>query len=299
MWQGKGVSISMLGQIRVRLACSVAGLAALAVAGCRQTGVRPPGIASDAGAKAVAKYDANNDGVLDYQELAKAPGLRAAVARVKKLSRPREPVPSDSVPAQPESQRGGYRRPYQRMEETRHRVHLGRLPRGQEGNFARDCRRRGEVRSRRFPRPALTTGTGTTDGRGYAKISQPSRSKDDPNVGMCPGFYRVEITEGNEIPARYNTNTELGQEVASDAVGIATGAMVFELSDRAGQFESRQCHPTCWSPARSPDKECGRIDSVRYEMHCPVAVGKIAAGHVALPKSQLFSTPGMSSRGAS
>ena len=43
-----------------------------------------------------------------------------------------------------------------------------------------------------------------------------------------PGFYRVEITKGNEIPAKYNTETILGQEVAADVAGISS-RLVFEL----------------------------------------------------------------------
>ena len=54
-------------------------------------------------------------------------------------------------------------------------------------------------------------------------ISQPSRGGDDPGTGMCPGFYRVEITKGNEIPAKYNTATILGEEVAGDALWQASG----------------------------------------------------------------------------
>src|SRR5579871_6074012 len=82
----------MYSQVGFYLAVVVAALA-----GCNQTVVRPPSIASDAGTKAVAKYDANKDGVLDYQELASAPGLRAAVVRIKKLSKPRESLPPESV----------------------------------------------------------------------------------------------------------------------------------------------------------------------------------------------------------
>ena len=40
-------------------------------------------IASDAGAQAIAQLDANKDGFLDYDELAKAPGLRAGMAKIK------------------------------------------------------------------------------------------------------------------------------------------------------------------------------------------------------------------------
>ena len=53
-------------------------------------------IASDAGSQAVAKLDANKDGVLDYDELAKAPGLRAAVPTIKKMGNFRGPPPSES-----------------------------------------------------------------------------------------------------------------------------------------------------------------------------------------------------------
>ena len=60
-------------------------------------------------------------------------------------------------------------------------------------------------------------------------ISQPSRGGDDPAIGMCPGFYRVEITKGSEIPAKYNTATVLGQEVAGDAARTLPAAVKFEL----------------------------------------------------------------------
>ena len=56
--------------------------------------------------------------------------------------------------------------------------------------------------------------------------SQPSQSGEK---GMSPGFYRVEITKGTEIPAKYNKDTTLGQEVAVDAIGISTGGIVFNL----------------------------------------------------------------------
>ena len=39
-----------------------------------------------------------------------------------------------------------------------------------------------------------------------------------------PGWYRVEITKaGENIPAKYNTHTTLGQEIALDAAGIREG----------------------------------------------------------------------------
>jgi hypothetical protein len=218
--------ILMHTQFRFHLACV---LAALTVAGCGQKAVRPSEIASNAGTNAVTKYDANKDGVLDDQELANAPGLRAAVVRIKKLSRPRESLPSESVVKS------------QKISAAEIDARIGEWKKRGTGRITIICHviRKGtsqgisgaEVKfvPEDFLGQALTIGTGTTDEKGYAKISQPSRGKDDPNVGMCPGFYRVEITKGSEIPARYNTTTQLGQEVASDAVGIANGSMVFEL----------------------------------------------------------------------
>jgi hypothetical protein len=47
--------------------------------------------------------------------------------------------------------------------------------------------------------------------------------------GVAPGLYRVEITkDGEDIPAKYNTDTVFGQEVAMDAKGIQEGIR-FEL----------------------------------------------------------------------
>ena len=81
--------------IGFHLSFGLVGAAVLAVSGCGGS-IRPMEIAPDAGARAVAKFDANKDGFLDYKELAKAPGLRAAVAKIKKLAKPRRPPPPES-----------------------------------------------------------------------------------------------------------------------------------------------------------------------------------------------------------
>jgi hypothetical protein len=73
----------------------------------------------------------------------------------------------------------------------------------------------------------LPTGTGTTDTRGMAFISQPSH-EGDTSRGMSPGFYRVEITKGEEIPVKYNKSTIFGQEVAADVPGILS-PLVFKM----------------------------------------------------------------------
>jgi len=202
------------------------GVVVLAVSGCGPAAVRPMEIASDAGAQAVAKLDANKDGSLDYDELAKAPGLQAAVSRIKKLaSRHAEATESQLAHAKITAADIDAR-----IQEWKKRG---------TGRIGVTCRvfRRGsplanaEVKfvPEEFLGPGLTTGTGTTDAKGDAKVSQPSTGKDDRGIGMSPGFYRVEITKGNEIPAIYNTATTLGQEVAIDAIGISTGGVEFDL----------------------------------------------------------------------
>ena len=192
-------------------------------------------IASDAGAKAIAQLDANKDGVLDYDELAKAPGLRAGVATIKKLATFRGPKP-------PESQ---LRSEKISAEEIDARIQAWKALGA--GRIAVPCRvyrvnKKGghgkpqpladaQVKfvPEAFLGPGLSPGAGTTDKGGMAMIVQPSRGGDDPAFGVSPGFYRVEITKGSEIPAKYNTDTVLGVEVASDAPGLSGGGPTFEL----------------------------------------------------------------------
>ncbi len=201
-------------------------MAALAVSGCggsSQSAVRPAEIASDAGTQAVAQLDANQDGSLDYKELAKAPGLRAAVATIKKLARFRGPPPSqsqlqsatitaDEIDARIQEWKN---HPTGQMtvacfvaRATKKGVRGGSKPiAGAEVRFVPEC----------FLGPSLSTGTGKTDSHGVV------------SVGLSPGFYRVEITKGNEIPAKYNSATELGIEVAADSLQLSSGRLTFEL----------------------------------------------------------------------
>jgi hypothetical protein len=69
----------------------------------------------------------------------------------------------------------------------------------------------------------MTTAQGKTNQNGMALISiEMTDSSDSP--GVPPGLYRVEITkDGENIPAKYNTETILGQEIALDAPGIREG----------------------------------------------------------------------------
>ena len=200
----------------------------------RPSAVKPPEIAANAGKQAIDQLDANHDNLLDYNELAKAPGLRAAVATIKKLAVFRGPPPQESqVRAAKISAEEIDARVQQWKDRGVGRIsiscHVYRV--GKPGaKHARQPVVGAEVKfvPEPFLGPGMPTGAGTTDKTGLAAIVQPSTGPTDP-PGMAPGFYRVEITKGTEIPPQYNTATVLGQEVASDALGLSGGGAAFEL----------------------------------------------------------------------
>lgn len=194
-------------QIFARAAFAMLGMTILALSGCwssTPSRVMPQAIDSGAAQKAIELYDANKDGVLDAGELEKAPGLKAAIKQVDKNNDGK--ISADEIDARindwKESKLG-------RTVMSCIVTHNGKPLDGATVNFVPESFLGGE----------LKTGTGTTDAGGVANITQ---SSDPP--GMSPGFYRVEITKaGEKIPAKYNTQTTLGQEVAADAQGILEG----------------------------------------------------------------------------
>jgi hypothetical protein len=215
------------------------GVAALAVSGCggkAPSAVKPMEIASDAGTQAIKKYDKNHDDALDYEELAKAPGLRAGVAKIKNLTTFHGPKPS------PEKLKEQLKSAKITAEEIDARIaEWKKYPAGRISVSCRVYRKQGggkpqplagaEVKlvPEDFLGPGLTTGTGTTDKNGSANVSQPSQDV-PPAPGMSPGYYRVEITKaGENIPPKYNKDTTLGVEVASDSPDLEGGGMKFEL----------------------------------------------------------------------
>ncbi len=224
--------------IALHFGFGLAGMAALVVSGgCggrSPSAIQPMEIASNAGAQAMAQLDANKDGFLDYNELAKAPGLRAGVASIKKMATFRGPKPSESqlqsakisaeeidARIQEWKEHGSGRTTVScRVYRINKKGGKGKIPlAGAEVKFVPET----------FLGPGLLTGTGTTAASGTALVAQPSRGGGDPTTGMCPGFYRVEITKGNEIPAKYNTTTILGVEIAGDAPDLSAGGPTFDL----------------------------------------------------------------------
>lgn len=196
-------------RVTVGYALVLAGVLVVSV-GCPHTPSRiyPPSInASVAGAKAIEMYDTDNDGKLSGAELDKCPGLKAALSKVDPGGK--------GVTAEAIANR------IKAWQNTR----LGRLSltcivtrngKGFEG---------AEVKFIAEPFLGLNDpkwiATGKTDQNGMVALSVPTNGKREDPPGVPPGFYRVEITKpGLDVPAKYNTATILGQEVASDAQGI-------------------------------------------------------------------------------
>ncbi len=76
----------------------------------------------------------------------------------------------------------------------------------------------------------LKTATGTTDKDGQAMMSIPLNGTGNP-PGVAPGFYSVEITKpGEDIPAKYNSQTIYGLEIAPDVRILETP--VFDISNK-------------------------------------------------------------------
>jgi hypothetical protein len=183
---------------------SAVGLAIIAVAGCgggESARLVPQSIAADAPQKAMDLYDANHDGFLDDSELEKVPGLAAAKKEVDTNHDGKISVDEIAarINAWRESKLG---RNVLTCVVTRHHKPLpgATVTLTPEG----------------FLGDQLTSGSGITDATGRAFIAATANPP-----GLSPGFYRVQITkEGENIPAKYNTETVLGQEVARDAAGL-------------------------------------------------------------------------------
>jgi hypothetical protein len=165
------------------------------------------------GRAAMEELDTNKDGKIDRLELEKCPGLKAAVDKI-------DPRGTGEITAKMIAAR------IKSWKDSR----LGRM--AIRCRITRIGKPLGGARVRFVPErflgfdPAKWTASGTTDDNGIALMSVllpvPADRRDLP--GVAPGFYRVEITKpGVKIPAKYNTETTLGQEVALDARGIKEG----------------------------------------------------------------------------
>ncbi|MCC7086984.1 MAG: hypothetical protein IT427_18445 [Pirellulales bacterium] len=159
-------------------------------------------IDGNAGHQAIQEFDANSDGSLDGAELGKAPGLKAALARVDSNHDGKLTV--EEIDARIDQWRA---------------LQVALMP--VTFTITLDQQRLAGAEVRLVPEKFLGAGikaaAGTTSNSGAAGLWI-SDHPDERGVG--PGFYRVEITKkegGKEtIPAKFNAQTELGVEMAGD-----------------------------------------------------------------------------------
>jgi len=163
--------------------------------------VEQPGINPNAAADAMKQYDTDGDGEISGEELDKAPALKAAMATLDTDGD--KAISADEIDARVsawiESKLG--------RSSVMITVYRNNQPlEGATLKFIPES----------FLGDAIKPAEATT---GESGVAMPTITEGDPNVppGMHVGFYRVEVTKaGEEIPAKYNTETELGLEVAQD-----------------------------------------------------------------------------------
>jgi hypothetical protein len=195
---------------------------AIAAGGCsgKPAGPARPKIdAAEAARAAIAKYDANGDGKLDATELKgqKCPGLLDAFSRTdtsgdKLLS-------EEEIAARIQKWLSGSAAIVIALTQ----VTLDGKP--LEGATV-------TYEPEEFLGSALKTATATTDQHGQCS---PGGVDEKFPVGLYPGAYRVKISkqvDGKEIvPKQYNAATELGKEIATDALR-GGGTVEFHLKSR-------------------------------------------------------------------
>jgi hypothetical protein len=202
----------------VRLSIVCVSLGVLAAGGCSQTPPRVPAPAIDpaaAGQLAIEKYDTDGDGLIRGDELNKAPGLKNALQNL-------DANQDGGVSAQEIAERvkAWQQTKVGTMSLSCTVTYRGHRLQGATVKFVPE----------EFLGDEIQTATGQTDEFGLAVLNVPV----DPDVrgdvpGVQCGLYRVEITkQGADIPAIYNTQTILGQEVADDCAAVRRG-IIFEL----------------------------------------------------------------------
>ena len=196
----------------------------LLTAGCNSGAARitPPGIdASDSAEQAMELYDTNADGVIAGDELEKAHSLRAAMKTIDtngdgQIS---ESEIADRILSWQASKAG--------LTVITCLVKLNGRPLPEATvTFEPEPFLGGEIQ----------TAIGTTNYHGVAMptIPKEKRPMSDMPPGIQLGFYKVRISKqanGQEtIPAKYNSETILAQQVSSDDPAVLGRQIVFNLT---------------------------------------------------------------------
>jgi hypothetical protein len=183
--------------------------------------VRQPAInAARAGTQAIEMYDTNSDGVVSGAELDHAPALKAALTNLD--TNGDKAVSAEEVTARVNA----WKIMQTGMTSVRCHVTLDGEPlAGATVRFEPEA----------FLGDEIKAAVGITNPFGDAAPSIPPQDRPAPNVpgGAHFGLYKVRISKienGKEtIPARYNTDTTLGQEVSYDDPAMKKMGLTFAL----------------------------------------------------------------------
>ena len=188
------------------------------VVGCRRGPEPPPKPQLDpaqAAAEAIRLYDKNGNGILEPEEWKQSPALAAAKDRIDRDG-------DGKITSQEIADRiaSWLQSPAIKTTCTL-QINLDGRP--LEGATV-------TLEPEPFLGPSFKAASGSTDLMGMASVS----AQDEKFPGVYLGLYRVKVSKqvgGREtIPARYNSQTELGCEVATDIGGI--GYIQFDLRSR-------------------------------------------------------------------
>jgi len=193
---------------------ALAGLAVLAAAACSNTPDRvyPPGINPNAGDAAIEQYDANGDGKIAGEELDKAAGIKGAMENID--TNGDGAVTADEIYARIKSWKES------KLGRSSQAITVTRNDQPLAGATVK-------MVPEKFLGDEVQPASGTTDEYGVAMLNIPPEADPEGIGGMQVGLYRIEITKsGEDIPAKYNTETELGVEIAQDAAEAESGIRV-------------------------------------------------------------------------
>ncbi|MGI9456119.1 MAG: hypothetical protein ACR2NU_06120 [Aeoliella sp.] len=203
----------------------ILGICCLLLPGCGSSPSRvgPPSLSpSRAGSAAMKEYDENGDGVVSGAELDKAPGLNAALGNL-------DTDGDGGVSAKEVSARvRSWIDSKIGVTNARCRISLNGKPlSGGQITFEPEA----------FLGDAVKVATDKIDSDGTASPSVAKEDRVHPMVpGLSVGLYKVRISRvvnGKEtIPAKYNTETLLGQEVAADDPGMQAQWLDIELTTK-------------------------------------------------------------------
>jgi hypothetical protein len=196
----------------------VVGLALLAGCSGGDTPAGEPEVWPEkAGAQAVADYDTNKDGLLDAKELEPCPGLLGAMKRLDKNG-------DGHLSADEIRDRLAFFQQMGPQTDAAVEVTLdGRPLAGATVTLVPE----------KFMGPSLKSASTVTNPEGTGYLMTEGTNY----VQVAHGYYKVQVSkvvQGREvIPARYNTQTVLGQEVAPERDGRGSRSVVrLRLSSR-------------------------------------------------------------------